>query len=330
MQFPGANEKPPVGVVFDCGMTRIDDALALALLFGLDGKREARVASISVSRPSLKAAAFCDVVSRFYAGPAAQFMRMLPVGLELKGTSPASEPMLDAALARPDYKHTIQELNDTADPSALIRNAFTAHHDGNCLAVLTGPATNFVKALAMPDVKNLILKKVRFLTILPDASDIENTRKLLAEWPGPVVVVDAAIGDNILYPASSIETGFAWTQAHPVVDAYKAYRPMPYDAPTAALAAVLYAVRPQENYFKLSEPGTATMLDGGKLKLTASAEGKHRQLTFDPDQKERILKVYTEVVSAKPVPRMPRFRQQPQEQKQDEKPAAPDVKPTAP
>ena len=83
-----------------------------------------------------------------------------------------------------------------------------------------------------------------------------NTNKLLTEWPGPVVVVDPAIGDNYSTLRSSIETGFAWTQAHPVVDAYKAYKPMPYDAPTATLAAVLHAVRPQEDYFKLSEPGS--------------------------------------------------------------------------
>ena len=69
--------------------------LALSLMFGLDGKREARVASMSISRPSLKAAAFSDAVSRFYAGPAVQFMRMLPVGMELKGPAPGAEPMLD-------------------------------------------------------------------------------------------------------------------------------------------------------------------------------------------------------------------------------------------
>ena len=51
-------------------------------------------------------------------------------------------------------------------------------------------------------------------------------------------------------------------------------------------------------------------------KFTASAQGKHRYLILDPAQKERILKIYTEVASAKPVPRLPRFRPQ---QKKDDK-----------
>ena len=152
--------------------------------------------------------------------------------------------------------------------------------------------------------------------MLPEPSDVENTNRLLARWPGPLAVVSSEIGEQLL-SASSIETGFAWTQAHPIVDAYKAYKPMPYDAPTGAMAAVLYAIRPNEGYFKVSEPGTITLLDGGRLKLAASSQGKHRHLLYDPNQKERLLKVYTEIASAKPVPRFPRFRQM--EPKKDEK-----------
>src|SRR5205085_7811738 len=130
--------------------------------------------------------------------------------------------------------------------------------------------------------------------------------------------------------SASIEKDFAWSPAHPVADAYKAYKAMPYDAPTSAMAAVLYAVRPQEAYFKTSDAGTVSVLEGGKLKFTASPQGKHRQLTFDPAQKNRILKAYTEIASAKPVPRVPRFRQQQLQQKNDDKPKAPEVKPATP
>ena len=323
MQAPEKTEKPveipPVGVVFDCDMAGIDDALALALLYGLDGKREARVTSISLSHPSVPAAAFCDAVARFYAGAAAPFMRMLPIGMELKGKPVAPESVFTSVLAKPEYKHTIAQNNDTADPSALIRNALTSQYDGNCLAVLTGPANNFLRALSVPGVKELAAKKIRLLVILPEASDVENTSKLLAQWPGPIAVASPDIGEQTPYPASSIETGFAWTQAHPIVDAYKAYKPMPYDAPTGAMAAILYAVRPLEGYFKVSEPGVITVLEGGKLKLTSSPQGKHRLLLSDPAQKERILKAYTELASAKPVPRFPRFRQM--EEKKEEKKA---------
>jgi len=49
MQF-GGQGKPSVGVIFDADLgNTIDDALALALLYGLQGKNESRVVSVSVT-----------------------------------------------------------------------------------------------------------------------------------------------------------------------------------------------------------------------------------------------------------------------------------------
>ena len=83
---------------------------------------------------------------------------------------------------------------------------------------------------------------------------------------------------------------------------------MPYDAPAPALAAVLYAVHPDDGYFKLSDPGTITVLDDGRTRFTPGAEGKHRYLIADPAQKEKVLAVYTAMVSAPPAPRPGRGR----------------------
>jgi hypothetical protein len=53
----------------------------------------------------------------------------------------------------------------------------------------------------------------------------------------------------------------------------------------------LYAVRPTDKAFTLSEP-----------------VGKIRQLMVEPAEKERLLAGYIELATAKPVPRQPRFR----------------------
>src|SRR5437588_12387663 len=105
-QFFGQG-KPPLGVVFDSDMgTGIDDALALAMLYGFDGKNEARVISISVSNSNLQAAAFCDAVSRFYSEPAGgsglgAFARPpMPIGMALHAPAPAAAPMPEAPLAK--------------------------------------------------------------------------------------------------------------------------------------------------------------------------------------------------------------------------------------
>jgi inosine-uridine nucleoside N-ribohydrolase len=352
MQNQG-QEKSPVGIIFDCGLgDRIDEALALALLYGLDGKNEARVISLSVSKPNLKAAALCEAIARFYNGASSGAFgamgRTLPVGLADEGKMPEETPMLTAPLSRrngegaPLYNHGIEKLSDTAEARALIRNALTAQPDQNCIVVLTGPATNLARVLDLHGVKDLISRKVLFLSVVGGAysdgppqfnikTDIAAAKKLFAEWPTPIVASGNEVGASLLFPAASIEKDFAWSSAHPVVDAYRAYKPMPYDAPTWAVTAVLYAVRPQEGYFKLSDPGTISVLDDGRTKFTLLPEGRHRYLIMDPAQKDRIIKIYSEIASAKPVPRQPRRRsQQQQQQRQADQPKPPAPKPQSP
>lgn len=333
MQFFGQG-KPPVGILFDCALgSRIDDALALALLYGVDGKNEARMVSVTVSKANLKAAMLAEVIGRFYAGAVSaafgSFSRTLPVGLSTDGKLPEDTPMLTLPLERKEYTHGIHKLNDTADPTAVIRNALTAHHDDNAIVVLAGPGTNLVKVLALPGAKELIAKKVRYLSVVAGEfpasaaeqnvkTDIAAMRRIFAEWPTPVYVAGAEVGRALPYPGASIEQDFAWSPAHPVVDAYRAYGKMPYDAPAADLAAALYAIRPKENFFQLSEPGTVRVLDDGRTQFTAAAGGKHRYLIVDPAQKDRVIRTYVELTSAKPVPKAPRFPRK-QQQKEEKK-----------
>lgn len=334
-----------VGILFDTGLgNRIDEALAMALLYGLDGKGEARVIALSVSKPNLKAAAFCEAIARFYAGAASGAFgamgRVLPTGLAEDGKLPEDTPMLTVPLSKrgedgkPLYSHGIEKLTDTAEVRALIRNALAQQPDQSCVVVLTGPATNLAKVLDLPGAKDMIKSKVRFLSLAGGAypngapqfnfkTDLAAAKKVLTEWPTPIVAAGEEIGTALPFPATSIEKDFAWSPAHPVADAYRAFQPMPYDAPTTAMATVLYAIRPQGNDFKLSEPGTISVMDDGRTKFTPAPEGKHRYLVLDPAQQERVLKTYVELASAKPVPRQPRFRRPPPQQQQQVVPPKP-------
>jgi len=330
MQF--GQGKPSIGVVFDADLgNSIDDALALALLYGLQGKSESRVVSVTVSKSSLKAAEFADTLVRFYTGEPGPFGGVQPIGLALTGKMPEDTPMMTAVLAKttaegePAYVRNIQKLNDTADPVATIRNALSAQYDQNALVVLAGPATNLAAVLDLPGAKELIAKKVKHLCISIGSyptgpldaavqADVPAAKKLLAQWPTPIFAAGAELGEALPFPAASLDKEFAWTPAHPLVDAYKAARAMPYDAPSAALAAALQSVRAQQNYFKLSEPGTIQVGDDGSTRFAPSADGKHRYLILDPAQKDKVLQAYTELASTKQVPRPTRFR--PQQKKQ--------------
>jgi hypothetical protein len=311
MQFQPQG-KPSVGIVFDADLgNTIDDALALAMLYGFQGKNESRVLSVSTTKSSVTAAVFADVLVRFYTGEPGPFAGVIPIGLSLSGKMAAPNPMLDAVTGNPKYARSIVKMNDTADPLALIRSALSAQFDQNAVVVLTGPATNLTGFLALPNNPPLIEKKVRTLVVAADAntlSDAPAARRLFAEWPTPIVVAGSELGDAFPFPGASIEKDFAWSEAHPLVAAYRAYRPMPYDAPAVAMAAALYAVRPLENYFKLSDPGTCSVAEDGRLRHNPAAGGKHRMLIADATQKERIQQIYAETASTKPVPRAQRFR----------------------
>jgi len=333
--------KPPLGVIFDCDLGHsVDDAIALAVLYALDGKDEARLLAVSVSNPSLAAAAYSDAVGRFYAGAVSGAFnaqgRTLPVGLSQVGKA-VEPPMITAPLAKktpegkPLYPHEINTVIDTADPRALIRNALTAQRDENIVLLLAGPATGLVSMMALPGAKELITRKVKLLVFAggsypngkADAhiqADVAAAKKLFAEWPTPIVGVGTEVADQVAFPIASLDTEFAWSQAHPVVDAIRASG-QTKDIPALTPSAALFAVRPDQGFFQRSAPGTIVIDDGGAAKFTPSASGKHTYLTVDPAQREKIVKTLVELASAKPVVRAPRRR--PGQVKPD--PAKPDA-----
>ena len=325
--------RPPVGIALDGDLgNRIDAMLAVAMLNGLTAKTEARRISLSVSQPSLVSAKLADIVATFYRGRPAgvptggvgaitEGMLGMPEGRGPAEDKPALAALLDkkAADGTPLYSSPISGLVNTAESAILIRNLLLAQHDGNATIVLAGPATGVVRMLGLyrsgPQItakcKQLVVAAGSFPAGPPEPtmkSDVAAARKLFAEWQTPIVAVGSEVGDALPYPGASIEKDFSWAPAHPVVDAYRALKPMPYDAPASALAAVLYAVHPDEGYFKLSDPGTISVLDDGRTRFTPGAEGTHRYLIVDPAQKERITAVYTAMVSAAPAPRPGRGR----------------------
>lgn len=332
MQF--SQGKPPLGIIFDCAMGgQIDTVLAMSVLYGLDGRNECRVISVSVTTPRLEAAALAEVIGRFYAGAvSAEFAavgRQLPVGMATAGKPGPDSPLYRIAAA---YPHGIHKLNDTADPVAVIRNALTSQYDSNCAVVVAGPATNLARTLELPGAIDWASRKAKYLVIaLGDFSggppcdyvkaDIAAARKVLSAWPGPVFAAGAEIGAALSFPGESIEKDFAWAPKHPVPDSYRAFRAMPYDAPAGEAAAVLQAVRPNEQYFKLSEPGTITVSDDGRTQFTTSVSGRHRYLIFDPAQRDRVTQAMTGLASAKPVVRQRRRRPPDQQQTPPPKPA---------
>jgi hypothetical protein len=312
---------PPVGVLFDGAFDCVGDLLALSLLYGLDGKDEMRVVAISVSRPDFGAAQFCDTVRRFYSSKMAGLGAPFPIGLPEGKPKPL--PVFETVMAKTGengarpYKPLLQKFNETADPATMLRNALTASHPKNSIMLTSGPLTALAGLLAIRSAKDLIAANVRYLVIAagdfarnqPDphmAADVKAAQRVFDEWPTPIYACGAEMG-CVRYPGASIEKDFAWSKAHPVADAYRAFQPMPYDAPASTMAAALYAVRPSAGYFKLSEPGIFRASASGAIEFTPSAQGTHRHLIPDESQTANVVKALTELASAQPVVRVRKF-----------------------
>jgi hypothetical protein len=315
--------KPPMGIAFEGDLgTRVDAVLAVAMLYGFSGKTESRNIALCISRPGVKAAQLADVLVGFYAGRAVG--GFATIGMPESGP-PSDETFPAALLAKknaegaPLYTSNIGRMLDTADNAVLIRNQLLAQNDQNATIVLAGPATGLVRLLGLYGSRPQVTTKVKQLVVAVGAfptgpadpsvkGDLAAARTLFAEWPTPIVAVGTEVGDALPYPGVSIDRDFGWSPAHPVADAYRVFKPMPYNAPATALAAALYAVHPDDGYFKLSDPGTISVTDDGRTQFTPGANGKHRYVIVDPEQKDRITKLYSDMVSATPPPRTGRGR----------------------
>jgi hypothetical protein len=302
--------KPPLGVVYITSMSRPDAALALAELFGFEGKRESRMGSICVTGAGLAAAMYCDIVTGFYhPGPARNANSVLPVGLGAVDPMPADAPMVRPVVERTEYARTIRKLSDTSLAEAVIRNGVI--FNAEAVVILSAPATYLARSLDLQGVPGLYKERVKRLVVVETGASAEDPtalRKALAEWPTPIFFCGREVGDALTFPGASIEKDFAWTPNHPVAEAYRAFRPMPYDAPSFDVAAAHFAVHPDSGFWKLSDPGEISVGADGGMKFALQSGGRARALAIDPAQRDKIMEAFTTMASAKPVAPQQRFR----------------------
>lgn len=278
----------PIGVVYITTMDRPDAALALAQLYGFQGKRESRIGSVCVTGAGFQAAVYCDILNRFYQpGPIRNGNQLLPVGLPVVKPFPPDPPMVRIAIDG-KYDRTIKRVTDTSVPEAVIRNGVI--FNAEAVMILSAPATYLAKSLDLQGVKELYKERVKRLVIVDAGAtrqDAAALKRVESEFPSPIVWCKAETGEALLFPGARVETDFAWAPAHPVVDAYRAYKPMPYDAPSHDLAATFYATHPTSEFFTVEDK---------TLKVVA-------------EKKDALIEKFVEYAAMKPV--LPQQRMRP-------------------
>jgi inosine-uridine nucleoside N-ribohydrolase len=283
----------PVRIIFDTDIGNdIDDVLALSILHALQSRGEAQILAVTVTKDNPWAGQAASAINTFYGRPG------IRVGIVHDGATRDDGKYNRIVAER--YPHA----SKFEDAVPVLRRALEASPDGSVVIVQVGFSTNLARLLESPGGRDLAAKKVKLLVVMAGnfvkptfteynvKEDIPAAKKLFAEWPTEIVASGFEIGEQIKYPARSIENDFAWTPRHPAVDGYRAYMKMPYDRETWDLTAALFAVRPGAGYFGLSQPGTIVVGPKGETRLDPSPSGKHRYFTVDETQKARILEAF--------------------------------------
>lgn len=234
------------------------------------------------------------------------------------------------------YPHRLIDGKKAPEAVSLLRRTLAALPDGSVVMIQVGYSTNLARLLdsnadaASPlSGSDLVRKKVRLLSVMagnfaatisdgktlekgqPEfnlMSDVPSAQKLFASWPTPIVASGFEIGLAMLYPAVSIERDFSYVENHPIAETYRVYSAdstwklkWPHDHPTFDLTAVLYAARPDRDYFSLSKPGRITVLDDGGSRFDESEDGSHRYLIQSEEQRARTLEAMVMLVSQPPL-----------------------------
>lgn len=310
----GPAAPPPVGVVYNTGMSRPDAALALAMLHAMADQRLARVGSVCVTGAGLETAIFCDMVGRVFVPGERNGNQALAVGLALMDPMPADPPMIRPAVARkkptgePEFIRGIKGVADTSQAEAVLRNGVLFNAES--VVVLSAPATTLARTLDLAGARDEYARRVKRLVIADTDSvrqDAAGLQRILAEWPSPVVVCPRDVGIALSVSTEVLDQAFSKFTAHPVVDAYRAFSAPPYDVPLHDLAAVHYAVRPDDGFFTASASGTLSVGRGGVFVHTPGpGTGQLLSLAAGKDAEARA--VLITLASAAPQPPAARGR----------------------
>ena len=144
--------------------------------------------------------------------------------------------------------------------------------------------------------------------------DVPSAQKVFLSWPTAIVVSGFEVGSAMMYRGENIMRDYTYAKHHPIVDSYQAFCeekqatghseirqcPQDHDHGTFDLTAVLYAVRPDRNYFSLSSPGTITVTNDGGSRFQESVVGRHRYLVLTDEQRARTLEAMETLASQPP------------------------------
>ncbi len=316
----------PVAMIFDTDIGNdVDDAMAMSVIHALADRGECNLLAVTVTKDNPYAGPCADLINTFYGRPD------VPIGAVRDGMAPQDGKYIRQLVTatdggKPRYPHDLKTGADAPEAVALLRKTLAGRPDGSVVMVQVGFSTNLSRLLdskaddvSPRDGKSLVKQKVKVLSIMagaftPELSarrfceynvkvDVPNARKVIEQWPTPIVFSGWEIGHAIQYPPESIQNDYGYVEHHPIAHAYDLYRGRTNKQPTYDLTSVLWAVRPDRGYFDLSAPGRVIVQDDGFVQFKPEENGPHRYLIATSEQVARVQEALVMLTSQPPLSR---------------------------
>ena len=312
----------PVLVIFDTDIGNdVDDVLALGILHALESRGKCRLLAVTVTKDHPQAASFVDAVNTFYG------RGEIPIGVVRDGPTPADSKFtvladqLDEGEAR--YPHDLEGGEKAPEATGLLRKILSEQEDNSVVFIQVGFSTNLARLLDSKadehsplNGQELVASKVKLLSAMAGAfepigdeeryceynvvKDIESARRVIHDWPTPVVMSGYEIGIAARYPSASIVRDYNYVKHHPLPEAYTLYNPPPHDRPSWDLTSVLQAVEPDRDYFQLSPAGTVVVEKDGFTSFQEDPHGNRRHLILAPATIDRLTEALVQLCSQPP------------------------------
>src|SRR5690554_5598692 len=227
-----AQDNPsPIKIIFETDMGNdIDDALALDMLYKYADQNKVEILAITLNKNNKYAPLFVDLLNNWYGYPD------IPIGIVTDGADSEGD---SKNYAQATWEHQIDGRQafeaalpeDTEFPEAveLYRQILAQQPDQSVVIVSVGFSTNIARLLdtssddySRLSGRELISEKVKLLSVMAGnfnenkmkeynvVVDIKSAQKVFKDWPTKIVASPWELGNEINYPASSIQNDFKW------------------------------------------------------------------------------------------------------------------------
>ncbi len=308
-----------INVILDTDMGNdIDDALALDMLYKYADQKRVDLLAIMNNKQSDYSTRFLDLISTWYGYNKTPIGR-IENGVHINDYVDYSKNMVEYNDTTKLYKYSVKKHGNLLEAHKLYRKILAKQKDHSVVIVSVGFSTNLARLLQSgPDKYSplsgveLVTKKVRYVSVMAGSfgekkraefnviHDRPAAQYVMANWPTGIVLSPFEIGTKVIYPSSSIEQDFGWTAHHPLVEAYKRYRPFPYNRPTWDLTSVYYAVEQKDNLLDISSPGKLSVDDKGFTHFSEQEDGKHYVLSITGENAKLLKRYFVDLIKQKP------------------------------